>query len=552
MREPIALTDPAAREPDLVGHKTAMLAEAVAAGLPALPGVALPLDASAAAIATGVETLARAGRAAAYLAVSMTEPDGEALEALSAVDPSMVVRSSTIFDADGRWSGAFASYLDVTPEDLPAAVRGCWASAFTRDALERCSQTGTDPSEMRVGVLVQPWRAFDFGGTARVLADDAVVVTVARGGPQAVVTGRGATTAVIVDPKGPIVDDEGVPSALATEVAQLALGTLATTGIGTVEWGANEGEVALLQVGPRPEAVPDRQPVEVRMPVSVPPEIVRAAEVVSRFPGALGEELVIPWALAGETPSGVVPLEEAASADAMAAARSIADRLIADAWGRSLEDARAVAASTIRRLRAGAFLEAAGSIRSMRPPVEADARRVVGLLAGVGKALAARGALPAEELVWQLSSEQLQAALHGQRPVLRHGPDRWEPLVAEITLASGNVAHGTPVVSGAGAGRLHRLDALRSIGRPGPRSVLATPLPLPQLAPLLWHCAGLVTAGGSEGAHLFEVARSLGVPTVIGIDGSALGTDGTVVAVDGSSGRVASLTAQRSPLGASS
>ena len=54
-----------------------------------------------------------------------------------------MVRSSTTADDDGRWAGAFASYLDVGRELLPVAVRGCWASVFSRDVLARCEQVGS-------------------------------------------------------------------------------------------------------------------------------------------------------------------------------------------------------------------------------------------------------------------------------------------------------------------------------------------------------------------------------------------------------------------------
>jgi phosphohistidine swiveling domain-containing protein len=97
------------------------------------------------------------------------------------------------------------------------------------------------------------------------------------------------------------------------------------------------------------------------------------------------------------------------------------------------------------------------------------------------------------------------------------------------------------VSPGIGAGRLRPLRALRTLGRPGPREVLVASLPLPHLAPLLWHCAALVTTGGTSGAHLFEVARSLGVPAVIGADAGALEEAGSLVAVDGDTGIVSVL-----------
>ncbi len=163
------------------------LAAAVNAGLPVLPGWVLPLEASAAAIVAGARALETAGPPRAYLAametvvpagldealVSLrrprtrsgegTEPGGEPPD-----DERLVVRSRPILDDDGRWSGAFASYLGIEEGDLPTAVRGCWASAFSSDALGRCGEAGVDVDTVRIGVLVQPFVTFDAGGTARI------------------------------------------------------------------------------------------------------------------------------------------------------------------------------------------------------------------------------------------------------------------------------------------------------------------------------------------------------------------------------------------------
>ena len=180
-------------------------------------------------------------------------------------------------------------------------------------------------------------------------------------------------------------------------------------------------------------------------------------------------------------------------------------------------------------------------MRELDAPDPASARRVVGLIEGIGRTLEARGVLPAAEAVWRLTSGELDAAAMGTPPVTHAGPDRWEPFLAETAFALGRTLDGTPVADGVGAGRLHVVSALREIGRPPPRAVLAAPAPLPQLAPLLWHCAAFVTPRGSIGAHLFEVARSLGVPAVIGVAPDDLGLAGSLVAVDGSAGTVASL-----------
>ena len=73
--------------------------------------------------------------------------------------------------------------------------------------------------------------------------------------------------------------------------------------------------------------------------------------------------------------------------------------------------------------------------------------------------------------------------------------------------------------------------------------MLVAARPVPQIAPLLWGCAGLVTTEGSAGAHLFEVARSLGVPAVTGLEMGEAGAaaPGSLVAVDGDRGAIAVL-----------
>jgi phosphohistidine swiveling domain-containing protein len=536
---PIALTDPAARDPAAVGRKASLLAEAAAAGLPALPGAVLPLEASAGAIDAGVRALAEGGpAAAAYLAASAVDPPADAIASLAGVAPSVVVRSSTPYDDDGRWSGAFASYLDVGPGDLRVAVRGCWASAVSRDVLERCEATGVRPADVRVAVLVQPWVAFEVGGTARVTRDGAVRVSAAAAGPHGVVGGADATT-VTLEPGAPSGDT------VSDEAAALARRASEATGVATIEWGARAGAVTLLQVGPAPAAAPagERPARRDAARGAVPPEAARVAALVAAHPGPLGEALVVPWALGSEAPRGVAPIVVEDPAAAFVEARRLAARLVGRVWGLDADAARSAAGETMRALRGGAIGRGVEAVRRLGAADPAEARRVVGLVAGVGEALATSGAIPAPELVWQLTVEEVEAALAGRRPTLRRGPDRWEPFLLEVAFARGAVAEGAAVAGGVGAGRLHLVPELRSIGRPGPRSVLAAPRPLPQLSPLLWRAAGLVTFGGSEGAHLFEVARSLGVPAVVGVGPEALGPAGSVVAVDADAGLVASLDA---------
>jgi pyruvate,water dikinase len=73
-----------------------------------------------------------------------------------------------------------------------------------------------------------------------------------------------------------------------------------------------------------------------------------------------------------------------------------------------------------------------------------------------------------------------------------------------------------------------------------PRPVIVAAYPLPQYAPLLMGAAALVSRNGSEAAHLITVARSLGVPAVIGADMTAAGPAAArrYAAVDGYAGTV--------------
>ena len=71
-----------------------------------------------------------------------------------------------------------------------------------------------------------------------------------------------------------------------------------------------------------------------------------------------------------------------------------------------------------------------------------------------------------------------------------------------------------------------------------PRAMIVASQPIPNLAPLLWDAAGLVTESGSSAAHLFESARALRVPAVCGV---SLPPGEQIVAVDGQDGIVSTL-----------
>jgi phosphoenolpyruvate synthase/pyruvate phosphate dikinase len=123
----------------------------------------------------------------------------------------------------------------------------------------------------------------------------------------------------------------------------------------------------------------------------------------------------------------------------------------------------------------------------------------------------------------------------------------WEPFVHAVVRAQGATFEGQPAAPGAGAGVLCFVQNPHAPAPDGLRPVLVAERPLPGLAPLLWNAAGLVIGSGNPAAHLLEVAHSVGVPAVVGVDVERLvgAADGhaaaraPLVAVDGNAGDVA-------------
>lgn len=126
------------------------------------------------------------------------------------------------------------------------------------------------------------------------------------------------------------------------------------------------------------------------------------------------------------------------------------------------------------------------------------------------------------------------------------GSRRWMPLLAAAVLAQGQHVPARPAVPGTAAGRL---VACRPHERPSGDcrdAILLVDRPLPSLAPLLFTARGVMARAGAAGSHLAEVARSLGVPMVIGchpepVMGQRLAGGDWIAAIDGSTGEAALL-----------
>jgi len=543
----LALDDARATDPLVAGAKASGLARTMAAGLPVLPGLVLTVEAGSESLRSGVIALERSSPAGAVLAVSRRDLEDATLlrirSAAAALGSTVIVRSSSVQEADPRWAGAFATYSDVGPDDLAAAVRGCWASAFSRDALERCRVMGVHPADLRMAILVQPWIAFARGGTALVSGDGRVSVTAVEGSPAALAGGRADGVAVEVASSGAITADgdlSGPGIVTARAVADLARAVERATGEPSIEWGDGGGGVTLLQVRPDPRP---SSPARLGRPRRALPAIAeQLAFVAARFPAPLGDELVLPWILGlGDAPWAPW-IEFAEPRAALATLRLLVAELTEQAWGSPAPLAELEAAETIRAVRGPDPSEGLARLSRLQPVDPAGAASVLGAVAGIGRALVGRGVLADAELVWRLSPAELEGALTRADRVLpeRRGPDRWEPFVFAVTSANGDVGRGRAAAPGTGAGRLRVLEGPPSEWRAGPREVLATGEALPQVAPLLWNAAGLVCGTGNPGAHLFEVARSLGVPAVVGV-GMPARLPEALVAVDGWSGEASVL-----------
>src|SRR5262249_60410390 len=152
----------------------------------------------------------RAGRPAAARRAGLGRRLGDALgaelrEAVAGLGGRVIVRSSSPLEGDPRWSGAFSSVAEVTPDDVVAAVRSCWASAFAVDPLRRLEACCLPPEALGLGVLLQPEIRPVAGGVARVTGGVAGVTGGVAGvtGTRDAGGGEGTDGGVVRQPRPP-------------------------------------------------------------------------------------------------------------------------------------------------------------------------------------------------------------------------------------------------------------------------------------------------------------------------------------------------------------
>jgi phosphohistidine swiveling domain-containing protein len=134
---------------------------------------------------------------------------------------------------------------------------------------------------------------------------------------------------------------------------------------------------------------------------------------------------------------------------------------------------------------------------------------------------------------------------------LRSGtPPAGEP-AAPLPVAGTRVP-GLPAVPGTAAGPLVACRPHELAARDCRGAIVLVDRPVPGLAPLLFGARGVISRAGAASSHLAEVARSLGVPMVVGCRPEAVtGPDPAAGAwfatINGGTGEVALVPGQRLP-----
>ena len=126
----------------------------------------------------------------------------------------------------------------------------------------------------------------------------------------------------------------------------------------------------------------------------------------------------------------------------------------------------------------------------------------------------------------------------GDEPAGRAG-DAWPARGGTSRVDSARIEMtGTPVWAGRVRAACHPVEDPRAMP-PDPGSIVAARTTDPGWVPLLLSAAGLLVEHGSVLSHSAIVAREIGLPTIVGIDGlMAAVSPGASVEMDGSTGRV--------------
>ncbi|MDE0230943.1 MAG: PEP-utilizing enzyme [bacterium] len=547
-----------AQNPALVGAKASRLARARARGLPVLDGFVVPADLSLPALRQGAAALGAGDNSGAARTAVYNHDPPPLLSALSPagrkLGDSLVVRSSSLAEAEGVWAGAFSSYLGISPEEVSVGVIGCWASVFNPDALNRARFLGMRPAEIGMAVLIQPELSTNCGGVATLGERNQVTVAGMAGHHAPLVAGWESGHVAVVAGDGSVESAEGSPlsTVLLGSVAHLTRRTHQEVGCSHIEWAsAQDGKVYLLQAQPwadtRTTGLRQRAPIpsEVR-----DPRLAGMVRTMLRYPGPVGERLVWPWAIGLDYLPPVRSAHTTRSrAMLVAEIEEGAEMLISQRWpGSEVPETAAGAWERVLRGDASTGREWLSGESTVDLGL---ARRHLESLGELAGALERDGDLPHPGWLWYLDPDSLETPQVRRESLSRRiGAGRWEHLLYGVVASLGDPLSGHPAAGGWGVGRLRHISTAGQAASFAPREVIVADQPLGNLAPLLWDAAAIVTSGGSPAAHLFEVAKWLGVPAVCGVDVTGLidgdvdatgQTEDLILAVDGDLGQVAVL-----------
>ena len=382
----LSLNDEGALDPAAAGAKAAWLARARQAGLPVLPGLVVTADHAVPYLELGAEQLVQHGSGRARMTITGTPLPGglgdEVQTRAEEFSAPMVVRSSSALEASGLWSGAFTSYLDVRHAELPKAIVGCYASAFTQSTVARFAAAEVSPAAAAIAVLIQPALDPDCGGTARLVGDD-VRVAVVKGSPVPLVQGWDPGVHAKVTFDGAVQGRAAIDTLGEERLRQVASAlhrAQDVIGANSCEWAFQNDSLWLLQVQ-RFAVEPAAEGITVA-PELRTGEAAAIGRLVRRFPGPLGEALVLPWAIAdvGLADVSAVPADLDPH-EALHAAVAQATALTAEVWGLPKPVAAEKSRETLRLLRSPDAGVALSRLVGLRPPDRARAGNVLSLLA---------------------------------------------------------------------------------------------------------------------------------------------------------------------------
>jgi len=480
------------------------------------------------ALGAGVATVRQGRPAAARRAVLGRRLDerlaAELREAVAGLGGRVIVRSSSPLESDPRWSGAFSSVAEVGPDDVVAAVRSCWSSAFAVDPLGRLEACGLPPEALELGILLQPEIRPVAGGVARVTgtagagaAEVTIEGVLGHPGPLLAGWAEGASARVPLPPTSAAASMPATGPPLAGPGAG-GPARSGQPGVHGHDPALAEGATVQVPGGPaqpgRPGGVPS-QPGEGELAALVGTATVTAvADLAARAWWLLSDD-VIEWA-ADE--SGVWLLQSQRS-------------------GVAARGAAAARLPTATNPGAVAPAEWAGLLAATNPGAATPVR-----WAGGAAGAAASAATSPGPGGWADGLPTARASM---------------PLLAAAVLSHGEHVPGRPGAPGTAAGRLLacRPHERRTVDCAD--AILLVDQPVPALAPLLFSARGVIARTGAAGSHLAQVARSLGVPMVLGcrpelVTGTRAVPDGAfLAAIDGSTGDAALLPAAGANLAAS-